>query len=80
MVGSGILDGDWLVVKDDKEASEGEIVVARVGDDSTVKRLMKDNDGWFLKPENEDFQDIRATADEPFEIVGKVVALQRTMQ
>jgi len=79
MVGSGILDGDWLVVSGTKEAAVGEIVVARIGDDSTIKRLQRDDDGWYLKPENPSLEDIRASEDEPFEIVGKVVALQRTL-
>ncbi|MEZ4744238.1 MAG: transcriptional repressor LexA [Bdellovibrionota bacterium] len=79
MVDCGILDGDWLVVKEAREASEGDIVVARVGGDATVKRLMKDQEGWYLKPENPSYKDIRASEDEPFEVIGKVVALQRTL-
>ncbi|MCI5127422.1 MAG: hypothetical protein D3907_02730 [Candidatus Electrothrix sp. AUS3] len=79
MIEAGIYDGDWLVVHSQKEASEGDIVVARFGENSTVKRLMKSSEGWYLKPENKALSNIYASEDEPFEIVGKVVALQRTI-
>lgn len=78
MIDAGIIDGDWLVVEGAKEAKKDEIVVARIGADATVKRLAKDENGWYLKPENKDFKPIYAH-DEPFEVIGKVVALQRTL-
>lgn len=76
MVNAGICDGDWLVVESVQDADFGDIVVARLTDDVTVKRLMKDSKGWYLQPENEDFSPIYASHDS-FEIVGKVIALQR---
>jgi repressor LexA len=76
MVNAGICDGDWLVVESSQDADFGDIVIARLSDDATVKRLMKDSNGWFLQPENDDFSPIYAQ-DEPFEVVGKVIALQR---
>lgn len=79
MIEAGIFDGDWLVVHNQKEANSGDIVVARFGDNSTVKRLMKNTQGWYLKPENKTLKNIYASVDEPFEIVGKVMALQRTI-
>ena len=78
MINAGILDGDWLVVRNQREAPKGSIVVARVEEDVTVKRLMNDTDGYFLQPENESFQPIYAK-DEPFSIVGRVLALQRSI-
>lgn len=78
MVEAGILDGDWLVVQSMKEARKGEIVVARVNGDATVKRLERDQVGWFLKPENTNFNPIYAK-DSPFEVIGRVVALQRAI-
>ena len=78
MIDAGILDGDWLVVRSQKEAERGDIVVARVDGDATVKRLDRDSDGWFLKPENPEFSPIYAK-DLEFEIMGKVIALQRTL-
>jgi repressor LexA len=77
MIEAGICSGDWLVVKAQKQADHGNIIVARVDGDVTCKRLMKDKKGWFLKPENPDFHSIYAK-DTPFEIVGRVLALQRT--
>jgi repressor LexA len=78
MIGAGILSGDWLIVKCQQEADRGEIVVARVDGEATVKRLERDGAGWFLQPENPDFQPIHA-AESPFEIIGRVVALQRSI-
>lgn len=78
MIHAGILDGDWLIVQSQQRAASGKIVVARIDGDVTVKRLQKDRKGWFLKPENPDFTDIYAK-DQPFEIIGKVVALQRAL-
>jgi repressor LexA len=78
MINAGILDGDWLVVRHAYEASAGSIVVARTGEDATVKRLMKDGQrGWYLQPENPNFEPIFAKQT-PFEVIGKVVALQRS--
>ena len=79
MINAGILDGDWLVVKLDKDPPKESIVVARVDGDVTVKRLSKDKSkGFCLVPENPRFSPIYAEV-EPFEIVGRVVALQRAV-
>jgi repressor LexA len=77
MVGAGILDGDWLVVRIQDEAPKDSIVVARLDGDVTVKRLMQERGkGWYLQPENPRFEPIYAS-EQPFEVVGRVVALQR---
>jgi repressor LexA len=73
MVGAGILNGDWLIVESTPVANVGDIVIARLDNDATVKRLTKVKGKWALKPENPDFSLIT----DPFEIVGRVVALQR---
>jgi repressor LexA len=79
MVGAGIMDGDWLVVKLEKDPPKDTIVVARVDGDVTVKRLTRDQEhGWYLKPENPRFANIYG-GDDGFEIVGRVVALQRAL-
>jgi repressor LexA len=79
MIGAGIHDGDWLVVKVQPEAPKDSIVVARLDGDVTVKRLMHDRrDGWFLQPENPRFQPLFAK-ETPFEVIGRVVALQRVV-
>ena len=74
---AAISDGDWLIVRQTKEAEKGQIVVARLEDEATVKRLMHDKKrGFFLKPENPDFKNIYGD-ENPFEVIGEVVALQR---
>ena len=78
MIDAGILDGDWLVVEGTKEAKKGDVVVAQFGTEATVKRLAKDEEGWYLQPENKDFKRIYAKK-KPFEVVGKVIALQRKL-
>jgi repressor LexA len=79
MIHAGILDGDWLVIQQQPNAPSGTIVVAQVGDSATVKRLcFEKRRGWYLKPENPDFHEIFADV-EPFNVLGRVVALQRTM-
>lgn len=78
MMGAGIMDGDWLVVASQQTAPASSIVVARLEGEATVKRLMKDRTrGWFLKPENPAFKPVYAE-DRAFEIIGRVVALQRS--
>lgn len=77
MIGAGILDGDWLVVKSVQEAQKGDIVVARLHDEATVKTLAKDKkEGWYLQPENTKYKAIYAS-EQPFEVVGKVISVQR---
>jgi len=79
MMNAGILDGDWLVVKSCNDAPSGSIVVARVEGEATVKRLMRSRkSGWYLQPENPEFEPIYAEKA-PFEVVGQVVALQRSI-
>ena len=56
MKDEGILDGDWLVVHRTKEAKSGQIVVARIGDDVTVKRLKMRGHKAELIPANADFE------------------------
>jgi repressor LexA len=56
MKDEGILDGDWLVVHRTKEARSGQIVVARIGDDVTVKRLKLRGHKAELIPANPDFE------------------------
>ncbi len=75
---AGILDGDLLAVQKTREAKNGQIVVARLGDEVTVKRLHKTRHGIELLPENPDFQPIVVPADsEDFELEGLAVGLIR---
>jgi repressor LexA len=75
---AGILDGDLLAVQKTKDAKNGQIVVARLGDEVTVKRLRRTSKGVELLPENPDFQPIFVPADaEDFELEGIAVGLIR---
>jgi repressor LexA len=74
MVDAGILDGDHVVVRRQETAQDGEIVVALVGEDATVKRFFKEPDHVRLQPENETMEPIR-TRD--VNIVGRVVGVLR---
>ena len=76
MKDAGILDGDTVVVRKQKTANDGEIVVAIVGDDSeaTVKRYFAERDHIRLEPENDDFEPIRS-AD--VQICGRVIGVFR---
>jgi repressor LexA len=73
----GILDGDLLAVKATSEARNGQIVVARVHDDVTVKRYQRKATHIELLPENPAFKPIVVRPDEPFAIEGLAVGLIR---
>ncbi|RZL35486.1 MAG: repressor LexA, partial [Rubrivivax sp.] len=73
----GILDGDLLAVQSAKVARNGQIVVARVGEEVTVKRFKRGADGIRLLPENPDFEPILVNDDEHFSIEGLAVGLIR---
>jgi repressor LexA len=75
----GILDGDLLAVKKTEQARNGQIVVARIGDEVTVKRYRKSGSQVELLPENPDFETIHVdlTRDE-FALEGLAVGLLRT--
>jgi len=75
---AGILDGDLVAVQRTKEARNGQIVVARLGDEVTVKRLRRTNRAIELLPENPDFPPIVIQGDAPdFELEGIAVGLIR---
>jgi repressor LexA len=75
---AGINDGDLLAVKKVDSAKNGQIVVARLGDDVTVKRYRKSGDVVELLPENPDFTIIRVAPDDEFALEGLAVGLMRT--
>ena len=74
MVGAGILDGDKVVVRPQATADDGQIVVARIGDEATVKRLRRRNGQIWLMPENDAYAPIDGTE---VELVGLVKAVVR---
>ena len=74
MLGAGILPDDLVVVRRQQSASSGEIVVALLGDEATVKRLSHRNGGVWLLPENDAFQPIDGRNAL---VLGKVTAVVR---
>jgi len=74
MRNAGILPDDFVIVRQQKNASSGEIVVALLDDEATVKRFSIQNGRVWLLPENEDFQPIDGAHAQ---IIGKVAAVLR---
>jgi repressor LexA len=76
MIDAGILDGDLVVVKPQDVAEDGDIVVALVGEEATVKRFFQEDDHIRLQPENDSMEPIRSR---DVRVMGKVVGLMRSM-
>lgn len=74
MIDVGILDGDIIVVRQQNDAENGEVVVAMIEDEATVKRIYYEETRVRLQPENRHMQPIYA---ESVQVLGKVVALFR---
>ena len=74
MINAGILSGDLVVVRPQQTAMDGQIVVARIGDEATVKRLSRRKGQVWLLPENPDFEPIDGSEAE---IIGLVKAVIR---
>lgn len=74
MKNAGILDGDYVIAERTPVAENGEIVVAMIEDEATVKRFYAENGGFRLQPENPDFEPILA---EDVRVLGKVIAVVR---
>lgn len=75
MVDAGILEGDYLIVEPNTEIKNGDIVVALLENETTVKRYLKIENDVFLVPENKAMKPIRVQGT--FQIQGKVIGLQR---
>ena len=77
MINAGILDGDYLLVRQQNDASNGDIVVALVdNEEATVKRFFKEQGRIRLQPENDFMEPIYA---DKVSIAGKIIGLFRTM-
>ncbi|MCO1600222.1 MULTISPECIES: transcriptional repressor LexA [Desulfosporosinus] len=76
MIGAGILDGDYIIVRQQSDARNGEIVVALIGDEATVKRFFKERTLIRLQPENPSMEPIYS---QDVSILGKVVGVFRTL-
>jgi repressor LexA len=73
MINAGILDGDKVVIHPQQTAMDGQIVVARIGDEATVKRLRRKNGEVWLMPENEAYEPIDGREAELIGLVKAVV-------
>lgn len=73
MKNAGILNGDLVVVRPQSDAADGQIVVARIEDEATVKRLSKKGGQIWLMPENEAFEPIDGSNAELIGIVKAVI-------
>ncbi|MDI9520735.1 MAG: transcriptional repressor LexA [Bacillota bacterium] len=76
MIQAGIFDGDYIVVKQQQTANNGDIVVAMVSGDATVKRFFKEKGHFRLQPENDAMKPIIV---KEVDILGKVVSVFRSL-
>lgn len=74
MINAGILDRDFIVVRQQNSADDGDIVVALLGEDATVKRFFREKNGIRLQPENDEMEPIMCT---DVVILGKVIGVLR---
>jgi repressor LexA len=82
MEGAHILDGDYVLVHPQQSATNGEIVVALIGDEATVKRFYRSESGITLKAENPKYEpiEIERREAESFRLVGRVMGVLRVMK
>jgi repressor LexA len=76
MKDAGILGGDFVVVRPQDTATDGEIIVALVGEEATVKRFFRESDHVRLQPENTAMEPIRS---KEVRILGRVVGVFRSV-
>lgn len=77
MINAGIFEGDLVIIHPQKNAFNGDIVVALLDDEATVKRFELKNNKLKLIPENNNYKPIEVTDDKEFSLVGKVVGVVR---
>jgi repressor LexA len=77
MVDAGIFEGDIVIVTPQKEAITGDIVVALLADEATVKEIEIKNNKIRLIPQNKNYQPINVTEESDFSLVGKVTGVIR---
>jgi len=77
MIEAGILDGDFVVVRQQSTATNGDIVVAMIDEDATVKRFFREDGRVRLQPENPTMDPIYVDEHADLSVLGKVVALFR---
>jgi len=77
MVNVGIMDGDYVLIAQQNTARNGEMIVALVDDSATVKTFYKEDGHIRLQPENDTMDPIIVEADEPFQVLGRVIGVLR---
>ena len=78
MINAGILEGDLVIVSPQQNAINGDIVVALLQDEATMKRFLARDNKIYLMPENENYNPIEIEDREDFSIIGKVIGVFRT--
>jgi repressor LexA len=76
MKDAGILEGDLVVVRPQDTAQDGDVVVALLGEEATVKRFFRESDHVRLQPENDAMEPIRS---KEVKVLGRVVGLLRSV-
>jgi len=77
MIEAGILDGDYVIVQKQSYANNGDIVVALLDDEATVKRFYKEKNYFRLQPENPNYEPI---ITDKLSIIGKVIGVLRKLK
>jgi repressor LexA len=74
MIKAGIYDGDIAIAQQQSAADHGDIVIALLGDEATVKKFYRKKKVIILQPENDAMQPIKVSEESDFKILGKVIA------
>lgn len=78
MINAGIFEGDLVIVSPQSTANNGDIVIALLHDEATLKKYVQKNNKIYLVPENEKYKPIEVDNLEEFSIIGKVIGVFRT--
>jgi len=77
MINAGIFEGDVVIVNPQKDANNGEIVVALLGNEATLKKFERKNNNITLIPENDKYDRIHISSSDDFSIIGKALGVFR---
>ncbi len=77
MINAGIFEGDVVIINPQKDANNGEIIVAMIDNEATLKRFERKKDSISLIPENDNYTPISINKDDNFSIIGKALGVFR---
>ncbi len=77
MINAGIFEGDVVIINPQKDANNGEIIVAMIDNEATLKRFNRNNGNILLMPENDKYTPIAINKSDNFSIVGKALGVFR---